>query len=145
MDNERFQKTDAWIFLSINNLEGGISLEDFVAKADWINHAIPSKEEIEGAINRLSGAGLVRFENRRFIFTDSGKELYERIHSKRGSMLTLWDKLEKYLNKSTFPSLEVEEFHLDLGQLHVAYKTHHKRFWKTYNQMKSKRKKGKSS
>ena len=145
MDGKRFKRSDAWIFLSINNIEGGTSLEDLIAKADWINHAIPSEEEVEGAVNRLSKAGLVRFQNAKFIFSDSGKELYEYVYSKKGSMLTLWDKLEKLLNKSSFPTLEIEDFEISTSELQRAYQTYHKRFWKTYNEMKSKKKKRKIS
>jgi hypothetical protein len=145
MDNNRFQHSDAWIFLSLNNIEGGTSLEDLIAKADYINHAIPAEDEVEGAITRLSKAGLVRFGDAKFFLTDFGEELFEYIYSQKGSMLALWDKLEKHLNKSDFPLLNIEDFKLRPGELHVAYKKYHKRFWKTYNEMESKKKKRQSS
>ena len=83
MDNNRFQHSDAWIFLSINSVEDGTALEDLTAKADWINHAIPTESEVEGALNRLSKAGLVDFQDANLFLTESGKELYEHIHSKK--------------------------------------------------------------
>jgi hypothetical protein len=112
MDNSRFKNADAWTFLSLSNIETGTSLEDLIAKADWINHAIPTEEEVEGAITRLSKAGLVQFRSAKLFLTDSGKELYEYIYGQRGSMLTLWGKLEKHLNKSDFPLLNIEDFKL---------------------------------
>ena len=139
MKNQRFQRTDAWIFLSINTTEDGTSLEDLIAKADYINHAIPSKDEIEGAVTRLSTAGLVRFENSKFILTDSGKEVYEYIHNgKDSTYIALWGKLEKHLNKSTFPFLEVDQFKLNLSQFQITYNIYNKRFLKTYRKLNSK-------
>lgn len=138
MNNNRFKNADAWIFLSLNKIEEGTSLEDLIAKADWINHAIPTEEEVEGAITRLSKAGLVHFRSAKFFLTDSGKELYEYIYGKRGSMLTLWGKLEKHLNKSDFPFLNIEDFKLSAGELQITYEKYRKRFWKTSHEMKSK-------
>lgn len=145
MANNRFHHSDAWIFLSLNNVEGGTPLEDLIAKADWINHSIPTVDEVEDAINRLSKAGLVSFDNTNLILTDSGKELCEYIHSKRGSMLTLWGKLEKHLNKCDFPILITEGFKLKPEEYRKAYKKYHRRFWKTYKEIVSKKKKRKSA
>ena len=144
MDSNRFRHSDAWIFLSLNNMEEGTSLEDLIAKADGINHAIPTENEVEGALNRLSKADLVHFINAKFFLTDSGKELYEYIYKQKGSLLTLWEKLEKHLNKSNFPLLTIEEFKLKPKELYKAYKKYHKQAWKSFYEMEVDEKKRKS-
>jgi hypothetical protein len=141
MDNNRFQHSDAWIFLSLNNIEAGTSLEDLIAKADYINHAIPAADEVEGAINRLSKAGLIHVGDAKFFLTDPGKELFEYVHSERVSMLTLWDKLENHLNNSNFPVLKIEDFKLSPGEHQAAYEKYSQRFRRTLTKIASKKKK----
>lgn len=120
MTNKRFQSSDAWIFLSLSKVEEGTTLEALLAKADWINHAILTAEEIEGAVNRLSAAGLVKFEGQIFFLTESGRALYKEFHDRKGSMLTLWKELEKHLNQSDFPVVAVPAFKLAPHQLAAA-------------------------
>ena len=120
MANKRFQSSDVWIFLSLSKSNEGTTLGSLIAKADWINHAIPTAEEIEGAVNRLSAAGLVKFEGQIFFLTESGRALYEEFHDRKGSMLTLWEKLEKHLNQSDFPVLVSPAFKLAPHQLAKA-------------------------
>jgi hypothetical protein len=145
MENNRFKHSDAWIFLSLNNVEGGTSLEDLIAKADWINHAIPTEAEVEGAINRLAKAGLVDFQNSNLFLTHAGKELHEYIHSQGRSVLKLWERLEKHLNTASFPFVEVSDFKIKPKELHNAYKKYNKQFWKTYREIeKDEKKRGRS-
>jgi len=120
MADKRFQSSDAWIFLSLSKADEGTTLRSLVATADWINHAIPTAAEIEGAVNRLSAAGLVKFEGQNFFLTETGKALYEDFHNSKGSMLTIWKKLENHLNQTEFPVLGVRVFKLASDQLTTA-------------------------
>jgi hypothetical protein len=127
----RFQSSDAWIFISLNPSETGTTLESLIATADWINHAILTQAEIEGAVNRLTQAGLLHVEADKFLLTERGHEIHRSVLEKKGSMLTLWPKMEKHLNTLDLPVMLVEEFHLSEKQLEDAYQRYLKRFSRT--------------
>ena len=127
----RFQSSDAWVFISINPSEAGTTLEFLIATADWINHAIPTQNEIEGAVNRLAQAGLLRVEADKFFLTEPGHEIQRSILAKKGSMIKLWAKMEKHLNETELPVVVADEFHLSANQLEDAHQRYIKRFQKT--------------
>jgi hypothetical protein len=54
--------------------EEGCRLERLIAVADFINHAIPSLEEMHGALNRLSAAGLITTRRGACIVTDKARK-----------------------------------------------------------------------
>jgi hypothetical protein len=125
---DRFQSSDAWIFISLSPAETGTTLDSLIATADWINHAIPTQDEIEGAVNRLAQAGLLHMEADNFFMTEQGIELYRAIMDKKGAILKHWMKMEKLLNETDLPVLVTEEFHLPSNQLEDAYQRYIKRF-----------------
>ena len=60
---------DPWILLAVlysNRSAGAASLVDLVAAADFINHAIPSLGELDGALSRLRRHGWVTIEDLTF-------------------------------------------------------------------------------
>ena len=126
MDQPRFQHADAWIFVSMAFYQGeaGTSLRDLIATADYINHAIPSDEEIEGAINRLACAGLVTVQDDYFHLTPAGRVLLRDPHNQRASLLQMWELVEKDLEEMEFPELQVPAFNLKKGQSKAAYKSY---------------------
>jgi hypothetical protein len=68
---------DGWVFAAIASNRARCSLADLIASADWINHAILNGRELEDALGRLTGAGLVRvFEDWTFELTDDGTTLW---------------------------------------------------------------------
>ena len=77
----KFESSDAWMFLSVaySAQDGPGSLDAFYGAADHINCAIPTREEIEGGINRLASVGLVRVEDGAFALTDAGRQLFENV------------------------------------------------------------------
>lgn len=77
----KFESSDAWMFLSVaySAQNGPSSLDALYGAADHINCAIPTREEIEGGINRLASVGLVRVEDGVFALTDTGRQLFERV------------------------------------------------------------------
>jgi hypothetical protein len=90
----KFESSDAWMFLSVaySALDGPATLDDFYAAADHINCAIPNHDEIQGGINRLASAGLVNVQDDRFILTESGREIFERV-----SRQTLYPRMQPQL------------------------------------------------
>jgi hypothetical protein len=122
MGQTKFQRSDAWIFVSLAFYQGnvGTSLRDLIATADYINHAIPNADEVEGAINRLSGAGLVIVEDNCFYLTGAGRTLLHELRAKRPSLLQTWALVEERLLAVEFPELEVPAFKLEPAQFEDA-------------------------
>lgn len=77
----KFESSDSWMFLSVaySAQDGPATLEAFYAAADHINCAIPTRDEIQGGISRLASAGLVHVQDHRFILTESGRTIFERV------------------------------------------------------------------
>lgn len=61
-------RLDAWILLATLYAAGprGASLSDIIAAADAIEHAIPTYEEVHGAMARLQAAGVVLCRGRAY-------------------------------------------------------------------------------
>ncbi len=72
-----FLWSDAWILLAIALVgrDSSASLTQVVAAADAVQHAIPAREEINGAVGRLVRAGYVVPEGARLGLTESGRAL----------------------------------------------------------------------
>ncbi|MBU2665720.1 hypothetical protein KOI35_19610 [Actinoplanes bogorensis] len=81
---------DAWIFVSAviaERLErdralhaalpmAGASLADVLAAADFLHHAVPSRAELEEAVRRLAGAGLIVVEDDLVEVAPAGEQLW---------------------------------------------------------------------
>ena len=74
---------DAWILLALlyNRAQKGSRLTDILATADFINHAIPTREELHGALNRLLAGGLIEVDKHRFTVTDRARELFSKVEA----------------------------------------------------------------
>lgn len=81
---------DAWIFVSAviaERLERdralhaalpvtGASFADVLAAADFLHHAVPTRDELEFSLRRLSGAGLIRVEDDLVEIAATGEQLW---------------------------------------------------------------------
>jgi hypothetical protein len=81
---------DAWIFVSAviaERLERdralhaalpvtGASLADVLAAADFLHHAVPTRDELEFSVRRLAGAGLLRIEDDLVEVAPAGEQLW---------------------------------------------------------------------
>lgn len=85
---------DAWMFLAVavsRGSDGEATLEDMVAAADWINHAIPSNQELEVGLNRLLAARFLSNTRDAFGLTPAGESLYSRVRKRAG----IWTQLKR--------------------------------------------------
>ena len=123
MGNMGFQYTDALIFVSLAFYQGdvGTSLRDLFATADYINHAAPTAGDIEGAIYRLSRAGLVTVRDDSFYLTNAGRGLLRGIRAKNPALPQAWKEAEERLHSSEFPQLTITAYQLDPDKFHKAY------------------------
>jgi hypothetical protein len=90
MADEGWRRADAWIFVSLVIAGGagrhrrslstrrpeGVRLADVLSTADHLNQAIPTREEVEAAVRRLAGAGLVTVTDGWFRLTPAGERLW---------------------------------------------------------------------
>ncbi|SBT44609.1 hypothetical protein [Micromonospora auratinigra] len=90
MGENGWRWTDAWIFVSLVIASGagrhrrsattrrpeGVRLADVLSTADHLNRAIPEREDVESAVRRLVGAGLVSVSDGWFRITEDGERLW---------------------------------------------------------------------
>jgi hypothetical protein len=75
--------SDAWFLEAVGWSEAGVTLVELISTADYIDHAILTRDEIEGAVDRLRPAGLLRVDEGRFVLTEAGQSL-RRAHERLG-------------------------------------------------------------
>jgi hypothetical protein len=85
-----WQWNDAWIFVSAviaERLERdrathaalpitGASLADLLAAADFLHHAVPTRQELQDSVRRLVGAGLIAVEDDLVEVLPAGEQLW---------------------------------------------------------------------
>jgi hypothetical protein len=70
---------DAWFATAVASQQNPCDLADVIAAGDAIDHAIFTREEIQQAVSRLAGAGLLEVsDDGRFALTSAGADLLER-------------------------------------------------------------------
>src|SRR4029450_3317236 len=69
--------SDAWILAAVD-WAADADLAKVIAAADAINHAIPTIEEVEHAIQFLGAAGLVHHSDTSLTLTDEGRRICQR-------------------------------------------------------------------
>lgn len=106
---------DAWIFVSAviaERLERdralhaalpviGATLADVLAAADFLNHSVPSRAELEDSVRRLAGAGLLIIDDDMVEVAPAGEQLWRtRPFSGLSSAVVT---LQTQLNRSSTP------------------------------------------
>ncbi|SCL15944.1 hypothetical protein GA0070616_0879 [Micromonospora nigra] len=90
MGENGWRRTDAWIFVSLVIASGagrhrraassrrpeGVRLADVLSTADHLNQTIPERHEVEEAVRRLVGAGLVDVSDGWFRITAEGEQFW---------------------------------------------------------------------
>jgi hypothetical protein len=68
---------DTWVLAAIGVYQRPCTLLEVIGAADWVNHAVLLADEVESALGKLTGAGLVRiYEEWTFELTDEGASLW---------------------------------------------------------------------
>ena len=79
----------------------GASLADVLAAADFLHQTVPSREELEDALRRLSGAGLLDIDDDLIVVAPAGEQLWRtRPFSGLSSAVVT---LQTQLNRSSRP------------------------------------------
>jgi hypothetical protein len=79
----RWQWEDAWILGAIlfSRNSKVILLEHVIFVADFINHDIPTREALHGALNRLASARLLKVRKDTFSPTERALELFSKVEA----------------------------------------------------------------
>ena len=74
---------DAWVLLALlyNQTNEHCKLEHVIATADGINHALPTLDEIYGALNRLEAGRLIRARRDTFTVTERALGLFAKVQA----------------------------------------------------------------
>lgn len=91
-----WQWEDSWILLALllSSRERQLcNLEHIIAAADYINHALPSLNELHGALNRLASGRLIGSRRGGYIVTDRARELLSKVDA--SGTTVLWGQLER--------------------------------------------------
>ena len=125
-------QTYAWIFLSVG--ETPSSLQDIIAMADGINHAIPSQKELQASLGWLSHHDLVRKDGKKYSLTNTGVELRHRVSAK--TMMNTWDNTTDEFSRLAGAAKPDED--VTLQDVSKAYQGYKKWFWQEYRKLKEK-------
>ena len=94
-----------WFLVAVNFC-GPIDLKDpvgwsyLIGTADWINHAMISREEIASALRDLSRRGLLAERHGHLVRTRKAATAFERMYGKRKrmSVMKLWEAAEEFID-----------------------------------------------
>jgi hypothetical protein len=100
----RARWSDAWILAAVD-WAGDADLAKIIAAADAINHALPTIEEVEHAIQFLGAAGLVRYSDNSLQLTDEGRRVCRRTEAQ--DIFSTLDRLHAFLK--TLPEVEASD------------------------------------
>ena len=110
--------SDAWVLAAVLSNADSCTLGELVAAGDGINHAILLADEVESAVGKLLGAGLVVVRDRRFSATDAARAL-----PRRGGLIGQVDSLLAALRRLP---VTPQPWSLEPGELEAAV-----RWWRT--------------
>ncbi len=88
-------ETRAWIFLSFP--EKPAPIEDVLAIADGINHAIPTEKELRKSFSWLQKQGLVCRKDRKYFLTSAGLAL--RRGQRSSVLMRMWDDVAEHFRR----------------------------------------------
>lgn len=91
--------SDTWVLLAVLYAGGedGKTLREVINTADYINHAIPTYEELAGGLARLLAAGLVVEQSGRYRAAAGVAARYDDLAAAHRRLWPVWDELERFV------------------------------------------------
>ena len=91
--------SDAWILLATIYVarEQPAALDEVIGAADYIQHAIVTFEEMEGALHRLTASGFLSYTDGKLAPSEKAAEFYASITRPRRSAHAEQKDLEKFI------------------------------------------------
>jgi hypothetical protein len=92
-------RTLAWILYSVAIASGKApaSRTDISTAADVINHAVPTQQELNGALTQLVASRLVESHGKFHILSPSGLTLFQAAQAGRPTVMAVWGALTSEL------------------------------------------------
>ena len=94
-----WERTDAWILQAVVYAGRRGNVRRVIARADWINHDIASRQELEQSVRRLEAAGLVSAEGLRIRPTRAGRRVVRRSGGWRAAVHAIAPRVETTLRE----------------------------------------------
>lgn len=114
-DQSSWTFADAWVLTAVAISQAPCTLTELVATADGINHAILLDAEVDGAVGKLLGSGLLDVTpDLAFGLTPKGSAL---VHRRHGTLFTQVDSVTSVLASVT---VRDQEFSLPPGAMQLA-------------------------
>ena len=99
----RFTPSDAWMFLALTLCRRHPpTLREWIFAADYLNHAIPTADELDGALNRLLAAGLVEQRADGLLVPDAIADAFDAFRRRRKR--SVFEAAEAFLRQRTLPT-----------------------------------------
>jgi len=100
MNDAKFLHSDGWLLLSViyASLDTSTAaLTDVIAAADYINHAIITRGELETGFSRLIAAGYITQSGDGFSVSEAVKTFWQTTGSKHRQALKSWDAVAAFI------------------------------------------------
>ncbi|GIF48635.1 hypothetical protein DFJ67_8162 [Asanoa ferruginea] len=109
MGQDGWRRSDAWIFVAVVMANGagrhmrsattrrpeGVRLADVLSMADHLRQSLPDRREVEEAVRRLTGAGLITVGDGWFRVTPAGEVLWRARPVGMGAVDSLFARLQR--------------------------------------------------
>jgi len=109
MGQDGWRRSDAWIFVAVVMANGagrhmrsattrrpeGVRLADVLSMADHLRQSLPDRREVEEAVRRLTGAGLITVGDGWFRVTPAGELLWRSRPVGMGAVDSLFARLQR--------------------------------------------------
>jgi hypothetical protein len=120
----RFVDADGLILVAVPCSDSGSTLRDIISMVDMINHAVPSRTQIEGAIRRGIQAGLVEEKDGVFNISPSRREEVSAVFESSPVFLRKVDAMSQYLAGNEWRQRTSQEYKLSQNQYRDAVKSY---------------------
>jgi DNA-binding PadR family transcriptional regulator len=119
---EKWTTSDAWFAAALATIGEPTTLDRIIEAGDAINHAIFTPTEIQQAVRRLEGSGLVEVTpDREFQLTAKGQALLDR---RKGGLVGQVGSVHELLNRIEARSTD---WTIDDAGVHAAYLQYQRR------------------
>jgi hypothetical protein len=116
-----FTHNDAWILYAIPPRVEDCPLSEIIARADFVNHAIPNKREIESALTKGLRVGLLERSPNGVRYVQNHREKVSSVTQKPRRAMDAWDALHKFLSKQIWEQTSDDDFLLTDAAVEAAY------------------------
>ncbi|MBN1606740.1 MAG: hypothetical protein JW940_08905 [Polyangiaceae bacterium] len=100
------------------------TLTELIARADGLNHAIPTTDEIVSALQRLYRHGLVVAAGHAIALTDLGRQIHANGWARRGGLFSVVDNMQRALRSPRFEHRVVTEPTTITSRFHMPESSH---------------------